>query len=115
MLGAMRESFPMFRRYFQARPAAWVTRTRCRGGIFLRQWRAGEQSRTTWPETADFIVTQFGTFSTDWRIWKRAFTNAGSMPNRATENAAPVCMRIPALKESRVLCNFDGSLDKCPP
>ncbi len=113
MLGAMRESFPMFRRYFQAKAHRL-------GHMDALPWwdifaPAGAQTRTyTWPETADFIVTQFGTFSGRLaNLAQRAFANHWiDAEPRDGKRGGAFCMRIPALKESRVLCNFDGSLDE---
>jgi pepF/M3 family oligoendopeptidase len=117
MLGAMRASFPMFQRYFQAKAH------RLGHASALPWWDifapvgapGGEQPhRFTWPETADFIVTNFGTFSSRLaNLAQRAFANnwIDAEPRDGKEGGA-FCMRIPALKESRVLCNFDGSLDQ---
>ena len=68
----------------------------------------------TWPETAEFIVTQFGTFSNRLaNLAQRAFDNRWiDAEPRDGKRGGAFCMRIPALKESRVLCNFDGSLDE---
>ena len=113
LLGAMRESFPMFRRYFRAKAH------RLGQADALPWWDifapVGEQTRHyTWPETAEFIVTHFGTFSSRLaNLAQRAFANhwIDAEPRDGKVGGA-FCMRVPALKESRVLCNFDGSLDE---
>ena len=113
MLGAMRESFPMFQRYFQAKAQ------RLGHESALPWWDIfapiGQLSRHyTWPETADFIVTQFGTFTNRLaNLAQRAFDQRWiDAEPRDGKRGGAFCMRIPALKESRVLCNFDGSLDE---
>jgi pepF/M3 family oligoendopeptidase len=113
MLGAMRDSFPMFRRYFQAK-------ARRLGHAQALPWwdifaPVGEHTRYyTWPETADFIVAQFGTFSDRLaHLAQQAFAQRWiDAEPRDGKHGGAFCMRIPALKESRVLCNFDGSLSE---
>ncbi len=74
----------------------------------------GQDNRKfTWPEAREFVLDNFSTFSPELASFaKQALTAAGSMLNRGMASAACICIRIPAVEESRVLCNFDGSLDQ---
>jgi pepF/M3 family oligoendopeptidase len=112
MMGAMRDSFPMFRKYFKAKAARL-------GHKALPWWDltapAGKSERRfTWHETRDFIIEQFGHFSeTMARFAQRAFDdNWIDAEPRDGKRGGAFCMAVPRVKESRVLCNFDGSLDQ---
>ena len=112
MLGAIQEALPTFRGYLQAK----ATRL---GHDALPWWDlfapVGQVARRlTYPEAQDFIVTQFGTFSERLaQFAQRAFTQRwiDAEPRQGKRGGA-FCIGIPAVEESRVLCNFDGSLDQ---
>jgi oligoendopeptidase F len=65
-------------------------------------------------EARDFIVEHFGNFSPDLAAFaKRAADNHWiDAEQRDGKRGGAYCTEIQALKESRVLCNFDGSLDQ---
>jgi len=112
MLSAMEASFPMFRKYFK-------TKARRLGKDQLDWWDvfapSGESSKTyTYPEARDFILENFGRFSPDLASFaKRAFDqNWIDAEQREGKRGGAFCMGVPGVKESRVLCNFDGSLDQ---
>lgn len=112
MLGAMQDSFPAFRQYLKAKAAKL-------GKPALPWWDiqapVGKMERRyTFSEAQDFIVTQFGTFSDRLaNLARRAFEHCwiDAEPREGKQGGA-FCMSIPAVDESRVLCNFDGSLDQ---
>ncbi len=63
------------------------------------------------------VISSWKTLANSLRIWQRSpsapLTTIGSMPNNGTANAAaPSVWKYRAVKESRVLCNFDGSFDQ---
>lgn len=112
MLEAMRESFPAFRRYFKAKAARF-------GDEALPWWNlfapVGEIDKSyTFDEAADFILENFGKFSPDLQVFARtAFDNHWiDAEQRAGKRGGAFCMPVPGVKESRILCNFDGSLDQ---
>jgi len=75
----------------------------------------GESSATYSFEAArDLILTHFGSFSAELEGF--AHTAFGQRwidaEQRPGKRGGAYCMEIPALKESRVMCNFDGSLDQ---
>lgn len=112
MMGAMRDSFPMFRKYFKSKAARL-------GHKALPWWDlnapVGKSERHfTWNQTRDFIIEQFGHFSENMaRFAQRAFDNKWiDAEPRDGKRGGAFCMPVPGVKESRVLCNFDGSLDQ---
>jgi len=115
MLSAMRDSFPTCRRYFQAK-------ARRLGHSELPWWdihapvvAQGEGERQfNFSEAQTFILDQFGQFAPSLAgLARRAFTEHWiDAEPRAGKRGGAFCMGLPALKESRILCNFDGSLDQ---
>ncbi len=112
MLGAMVDSFPAFRRYLQAK-------ARLLGKEALPWWDifapVGKSDRRfAYTEARDFILEQFGTFSDRLvSFTQRAFDhNWIDAEPRDGKRGGAFCMSVPAVDESRILCNFDGSLDQ---
>ena len=112
MLGAMYDSFPAFRRYFQAK-------ARLLGKEALAWWDLSApvgkaDRRYTYAEARDFILEQFGTFSGRLvSFTQRALDhNWIDAEPRDGKRGGAFCMRLPLVDESRILCNFDGSLDQ---
>ncbi len=112
LLGAIRESFPVFRRYLRAK-------ARKLGLERLRWWDlfapVGESSmRFTWPEACDFLVDRFSDFSDDLgRYARRAFDErwVDAAPRDGKRGGA-FCMGVVGVEESRILMNFDGSYEQ---
>jgi pepF/M3 family oligoendopeptidase len=112
MLGAMQDSFPVFRQYLKAKAKRLGKEALPWWDIFAP---AGQVDRRfTFPETRDFIVGQFGTFSDRLANFaRRAFDNNWiDAEPRDGKRGGAFCMGLPEVEESRVLCNFDGSLDQ---
>jgi len=112
MLGAMQDSFPAFRSYLNAKAKRL-------GQAKLPWWDlfapvSRNERHYTWPETETFIVEQFRTFSDRLANFAaRAFANRWiDAESRAGKRGGAFCMNVPAVGESRILCNFDGSLDQ---
>ncbi len=111
MLEAMRNSFPMFRQYFKAKAKRL-------GKESLPWWDLyapmGKTSRTfSYPAAQQFVLENFAKFSEELaefadRAFKGNWIDVGP---RAGKRAGAFCMRLPAVKESRVLLNFEGNLD----
>jgi pepF/M3 family oligoendopeptidase len=110
MLGAMQASFPVFRRYYQAK-AKYLCKEQ------LPWWDlyapvGSTTKRYSWDETRSFILENFGRFSPDLATFaQRAFDEQwmDAEPRQGKVGGA-FCMSLPAVKESRVLLNFDGKL-----
>ncbi len=112
LLSAMRDSFPAFRRYFRAK-------ARRLGKEKLPWWDLfaplGKTDTTfTFPQAREFILEHFHAFSPDLADFARtAFDNRWiDAEQRPGKRGGAFCMGLPGVKESRVLCNFDGSLDQ---
>lgn len=112
MLSAMRDSFPVFQRYFAAK-------ARILGKEKLAWWDlfapVGNVGKTyTWDDARVFILENFGKFSPELAAFAQtAFEkNWIDAEQREGKRGGAFCMGVPAVKESRVLCNFDGSLDQ---
>jgi pepF/M3 family oligoendopeptidase len=112
MMAAMEDSFPVFRRYFKAKAARF-------GSEALPWWNlfapTGKLDKTyTFDEAAGFIMDNFEKFSPELRTFaETAFTQRWiDAEQRPGKRGGAFCMPVPAVKESRILCNFDGSLDQ---
>lgn len=113
MMGAMQDSFPMFRKYLRAK----AKRLGHEGG--LPWWDlfapVGKSERSySWAETQDLIKSNFAQFSPELAgLAQRAFDrNWIDAEQRAGKRGGAFCTEIAAVDESRILCNFDGSLDQ---
>jgi pepF/M3 family oligoendopeptidase len=114
MLGAMRDSFPMFVRYFKhkakllgnpsGRLAWW--------DLFAPMGKTDKVY--SWDEARDFIVANFNKFSPELGTFaKRAFDNRWiDAEQREGKRGGAFCMGVEGVKESRILANFDGSFDQ---
>ena len=112
MLGAMQDSFPVFRQYLKSKAAKL-------GQAALPWWDVQApigkmERRFTFPEAQDFIVTNFATFSDRLaNLAQRAFEHHWiDVEPREGKRGGAFCTFLPLVDESRVLCNFDGSLDQ---
>ena len=112
MLDAMQASFPMFRKYLKSK-------ARLLGKESLPWWDlfapAGNLTKTyTYPEARQFILENFTKFSPHLsEFGQEAFDRSWiDAEQRDGKRAGAFCISIPALEESRVMCNFDGSLDQ---
>ena len=115
MLGAMRDSFPTFRRYLRAKakrlghsgPLPWWD-------IAAPVLPADVERHFSFAEAETFILDQFGRFSPDLAaLAQRAFRERWiDAEARKGKRGGAFCMGLPLAQESRILCNFDGSLDQ---
>ncbi|MBL8063034.1 MAG: M3 family oligoendopeptidase [Anaerolineales bacterium] len=112
MLGAMKDSFPMFRRYYKHK-------AKLIGKEKLAWWDISAPLGKTdkvysWDEARDFIVENFNKFSPDLGAFaKRTFDeNWIDGEQREGKRGGAFCMGVASVKESRILANFDGSFDQ---
>ncbi len=112
MLGVMKESFPTFRRYFKAKAKRM-------GKDALAWWDlfapVGDYERSfTFEEARIFIVDNFASFSPRLsEFTQKAFEQRwiDAEPRKGKQGGA-FCIEIPLLEESRILANYEGSLDQ---
>jgi pepF/M3 family oligoendopeptidase len=112
MLGAMKDSFPMFQKYFQHK-------AKLLGKEKLAWWDISAPMGKTdkvysFEEARDFIVSNFNKFSSELGAFaQRAFDNNWiDAEQREGKRGGAFCMGVAGVKESRVLSNFDGSFDQ---
>jgi pepF/M3 family oligoendopeptidase len=112
LLTAMRGSFAVFRKY-------WKAKARRLGKKALPWWDiwapvGRSERRYSFTEARDFMLEQFASFSDRLAAFvERAFDrNWIDAEPRDGKRGGAFCMRVPAVDESRILCNFDGSLDQ---
>ena len=112
MMGAMRQNFPVFRKYLRAKAARL-------GRQALPWWDlyaplSQSERRYSYAEARDFILEHFGGFSERLANYaRRAFDHnwIDAEPRRGKVGGA-FCDELPTVGESRILCNFDGSLSQ---
>ena len=111
LLAVMESYFPSFRRYLKAKAKRLGNNALPWWDIFAPVGKI--EHHYLWDETQEFIVEQFGTFSARLaKLAKRAFDHRWiDAEPRDGKRGGAFCMDVPAVDESRVLCNFDGSLD----
>ncbi len=112
LVSAMQESFPMFRQYLKAKAKRLGSERLPWWDLFAPVGKS--ERRYTWPEAVEFIVTKFRSFGDRLaKLAERAFDNhwVDAEPRNGKRGGA-FCMEVPGVDESRVLCNFDGSLDQ---
>ena len=110
MIGAMQASFPAFQSY-------WHKKAQRLGKELLAYWDLfapfGQVNKKySFQQAREIIENQFGSFTGDLAVLaKRAFDNNWiDAEPRDGKRGGAFCMRIPEVEESRILCNFDGSL-----
>lgn len=112
MLGAMQDSFPLFHRYYLAKAARLGKEKLAWWDIYAPIGASDKTYR--YDEARDFILENFRSFSPDLEAFaRRAFEQSWiDAEQRKGKRGGAFCMPLPAKKESRVLCNFDGTLDQ---
>jgi len=111
MLAAMQASFPTFQQYFKAKAKRLGKKALAWWDLFAPVGKT--DTRYTFAQATDLILTQFGAFSPDLAAFaERAFeSNWIDAQVRDGKRGGAFCMSLPKVRESRILCNFDGSLD----
>jgi pepF/M3 family oligoendopeptidase len=112
MLSAMRDSFPMFRKYFNAKASKIGKEKLAWWDIYAPVGKTNKAY--SFDEARDFILENFGKFSPELSAFaKRAFDNNWiDAEQREGKRGGAFCMEVQNVKESRILSNFDGSLDQ---
>ncbi len=111
MLGAMRDSFPAFRRYFRHKAGLLGKEALPWWDLFAPVGHAEEH--LTWQQAQGFLLEQFASFSPELAAFgRRAFEEQWiDAEPRDGKRGGAFCMGLPAVEESRVFCNYDGTLD----
>ena len=111
MLGAMRDSFPMFRRYFKDKAKKLGKEKLAWWDLFAPMGKADKVY--SYEEASEFILHHFGNFSPDLRAMAKTAIDKNwiDAEQRDGKRGGAFCMGVPLVKESRILSNFDGSFD----
>ncbi|MAG13844.1 MAG: peptidase M3 [Spirochaetales bacterium] len=119
LISAMTDSLPIFRRYLKAKAKFLQLDSLAFFDLFapvrgapVRGSPADEPSESwTYDRARDFICTQFDSFSRDIGDFARqAFKNGWiDAESREGKVGGAYCTSFPLSKESRILCNFEGS------
>ena len=111
MLGVMHDSFPMFRRYFRRKAQRLGKEALAWWDLFAPV--GGSDVRYTFAESQALILDEFGRFSPRLQaLARRAFEEHWiDAEPRDGKLGGGFCMDLPAVEESRILCNYDGSYD----
>jgi len=112
MMEAMKDSFPTFRRYYKAKAVRFGQETLPWWNLFAPVGK--HEKQFSFSEAKDFILKHFSDFSPELRAFaKTAFDNSWiDAEQRSGKRGGAFCMGVPGVKESRILCNFDGTLDQ---
>jgi pepF/M3 family oligoendopeptidase len=111
MLDAMKNSFPMFRKYFKAKAKHLGKKKLAWWDLFAP---LGKTDRVySYDEGMEFVLENFAVFSQELADYaQQAFDqNWIDVGPRDGKSPGAFCMFLPAVDESRILMNFDGSLD----
>lgn len=112
LLASMRDSFPLFRRYLQAKAHKLGKEKLPWWDLFAPVGRA--TLSYSWDEAAAYIVRQFASFDAELAAFAREafdgrWIDAGP---RDGKRGGAFCMSVPGVEQSRILANFDGSFDQ---
>jgi oligoendopeptidase F len=112
MMNAMKDSFPLFRRYFQHKAKLLGKEKLAWYDLYAPVGRTGGE--ISYEETRDFIIRNFANFSTELSDFaRRAFEgNWLDAEMREGKRAGGYCSGVETVKESRIFLNFDGSPDQ---
>ena len=112
MLAAMQDSFPMFRSYFKPRPRS-SARKSSPGGTSPPRWARAARSIPSRRPAISSSRTSASSRPTSRAFADRAFEkNWIDAEQRDGKRGGAFCMGVQGPKESRILCNFDGSFDQ---
>ena len=111
MMGAMNDSFPMFRKYFHAKAKKIGKEKLAWWDLFAPMGKTDKVY--SYEEARDFILSYFGQFSPELhKMTETAFQkNWIDAEQREGKRNGAFCMALPAVRESRILSNYDGSFD----
>ncbi len=112
MMGAMKDSFPLFRRYFQHKAKLLGKKKLAWYDLYAPVGKSG--GNISFEEARDFIIKNFANFSPELSAFaRRAFKgNWMDAEMRDGKRGGGYCSGVETVKESRIFLNFDGSPDQ---
>ena len=111
LISVMEQSLPLFRRYLNAKARILGIEKCAFYDLFAPVGKASR--KWTWEESRDFIIDKFSAFDPAMGNFARhAFTFSWiDAEGREGKIGGAYCTDFPLAKESRILCNFEGSFD----
>ena len=111
MLGAMKNSLPMFRKYYKSKARKLGKESLPWWDIFAPTGKS--ESSFSYPEAQGYVLEVFAKFTPDLAVFaQKAFDNNWiDVGPREGKRVGAFCMGLPQVEESRVLLNFEGNLD----
>lgn len=111
LIAVMEQSLPLFRRYLKAKARILGIKTCAFYDLFAPVGTA--RRKWSWEESQDFIIEKFSSFDPAMGNFARhAFTFSWiDAEGREGKIGGAYCTDFPLAKESRILCNFEGSFD----
>ena len=112
MLMVMKESFPLFQTYYKDKARRLGKESLAWWDIFVSMGEV--ERRFSYEEARDFIVTQLQEFSPRLAEFTTKAVAEGwiDAEPRNGKRGGAFCMEVPLLEESRILMNFDGTLNQ---
>ena len=111
LIGSMKKSLPLFRNYLTAKASLLGIEKLSFYDIFAP---VGETPKKwSYSEAKDFIITQFNDFSSELAEFANTAFQKGWIDAEPRDGkiGGAYCASLPLEKESRILCNFDGSFN----
>jgi pepF/M3 family oligoendopeptidase len=112
LISVIEDALPLFRRYLKGK-AKLLRLERCAFFDLFAPINADEGKVWTWDESCDFVADCFGRFDPAMADFARTayakhWVDAGMRDGKI---GGAYCTSFPLAKESRILCNFDGTFD----
>jgi pepF/M3 family oligoendopeptidase len=113
LISTLEKSLPLFRRYLTAKAKILGIEKCAFYDIFAPVQNGGESKKWSWKEACNFIVERFNEFDPVMADFaKEAYSKSWvDAEGRDGKIGGAYCEDFPLAKESRILCNFDGSFD----
>jgi len=116
LIAALEGSLPLFRRYLKAKARLLGVPACAFFDLFAPLPGEGEEKKAkkwSWEEATDFIARQFEKFDPDMGAFARRAVAGRWIDAEGREGkiGGAYCTDFPLAKESRILCNFEGSFD----
>lgn len=111
LIGAMEESLPEWRRYLKAK-ARLLGKERCAFSDLFAPV-GGKFPAYTWDTVRSTVIANFSSFSPRMGDFARRAFDSGwiDAESRNGKVSGAYCTDMPLVKETRVLCNFDGAFN----
>jgi pepF/M3 family oligoendopeptidase len=113
LISSLEDALPMFRRYLNVKAKLLGIEKCAFFDLFAPVSNAAGEKLWTWDEATAFVAECFERFDPSMADFARKAYAAGWVDAETREGkiGGAYCVDFPLAKESRILCNFDGSFD----